>query len=34
MPSGTPRWQPGTMHAGDFLEMLNGQLDLRRRQIA
>jgi MoaA/NifB/PqqE/SkfB family radical SAM enzyme len=30
----TPRWQPGAMHAGDFLEMLSGQLDSRRRQIA
>jgi MoaA/NifB/PqqE/SkfB family radical SAM enzyme len=23
----TPRWQPGATHAGDFLEMLSGQLD-------
>jgi sulfatase maturation enzyme AslB (radical SAM superfamily) len=30
----TPRWQPGAMHAGDFLEMLGGQADARRRQIA
>jgi hypothetical protein len=30
----TPRWQPGAMHAGDFLEMLSGQLDSRCRQIA
>lgn len=30
----TPRWQPGAMHAGDFLEMLGGPSDLRRRQIA
>ena len=32
--SDTPRWRPGAMHAGDFLEMLSGQLDSRRRQIA
>jgi MoaA/NifB/PqqE/SkfB family radical SAM enzyme len=32
--SDTPRWQPGAMHAGDFLEMLSGQLDSRRCQIA
>lgn len=32
--SDTPRWQPGAMHAGDFLEMLSGQSNLRRRQIA
>jgi len=30
----TPRWQPGAMHAGDFLEMLNGQVDARRRHVA
>lgn len=30
--SETPRWQPGVMHAGDFLEMAGGCLD--RRQIA
>ena len=30
----TPRWQPSAMHAGDFLEMLNGQADARRRHIA
>jgi MoaA/NifB/PqqE/SkfB family radical SAM enzyme len=32
--SDTPRWEPGAMHAGDFLEMLSGQSDSRRRQIA
>jgi MoaA/NifB/PqqE/SkfB family radical SAM enzyme len=30
----TPRWQPGTMHAGDFLKMLGRRKDLRRLQIA
>jgi sulfatase maturation enzyme AslB (radical SAM superfamily) len=30
----TPRWQPGAMHAGDFLETLGGQTDARRHQIA
>jgi len=30
----TPRWQPGAMHAGDFLEMIGKQADLRRRQTA
>ncbi len=28
----TPRWQPGAMHAGDFLETLGWPADLRRRQ--
>ncbi len=30
----TPRWQPGAIHAGDFLDALGGQLDARRRQGA
>jgi MoaA/NifB/PqqE/SkfB family radical SAM enzyme len=30
----TPRWVPDAMHAGDFLEMLGGQADARRHQIA
>jgi MoaA/NifB/PqqE/SkfB family radical SAM enzyme len=30
----TPRWQPGALHAGDFLEMLGGQMDARRYQTA
>jgi len=30
----TPRWQPGAMHASDFLEMLRKQKDLRRCQTA
>jgi len=30
----TPRWRPGAMHASDFLEMLEGQKESLRRQIA
>jgi len=30
----TPCWQPGAVHASDFLEMLSGQSDSRRRQFA
>jgi hypothetical protein len=30
----TPRWQPGAMHASDFLETLGGQKRSRCRQIA
>jgi hypothetical protein len=30
----TPRWQPGAMHAGDFLEKLREPADLLRRQTA
>jgi hypothetical protein len=30
----TPRWVPGNMHAGDFLEMLGRQTQAARRQIA
>jgi sulfatase maturation enzyme AslB (radical SAM superfamily) len=30
----TPRWAPGNVHAGDFLEMLSRQTQAARRQIA
>jgi MoaA/NifB/PqqE/SkfB family radical SAM enzyme len=30
----TPRWVPGNVHAGDFLEMLGTQTQAARRQIA
>jgi MoaA/NifB/PqqE/SkfB family radical SAM enzyme len=30
----TPRWQPGTVHAGDFLEMLSSPMEPRPRQTA
>jgi MoaA/NifB/PqqE/SkfB family radical SAM enzyme len=30
----TPRWVPGNVHAGDFLEMLSRQTPATRRQIA